>query len=135
MAVYRIHEAGVWSTQSLQSGLEKNVQEYLRVGKYLKLSGRISYRRGLFNQSYGLLHTYLANAEYLMAFRTAVLAFKSAPSWKMKTSVPRVIVEFLKKRVQEQGRILRIEGLGLLKQCCGERTYDHIKRCYRLLRR
>ncbi len=130
MAVYRVHRGGVCGGAQENAVLEKNVQEYLRIGKYLQLKQRPSYRMGLYKQSCGLLYRYLAEHAYRNAWHLLPLVLTYAPSFRLKI---RIAVDLLHAWLLTYYCRLRIRTLNILKYYSGENGYRQLKWLYHVI--
>ncbi len=129
MGRHRVHKGGVYTRLTAVEILEKTIHAYTVIGTQLNLSKHISYRKGLTKHCSILFQEYTVVGQYKQAVRLIYKAFKISPKISM-VILFRIVYENMLRLLQifvQQLRVIRINGLYLLKRFCGERWYNRLK--------
>ena len=138
MAMYRVHEKGVCGGENNLLNFQRSIDLYTLVGNHFHITMRTSYRIGVAKLHFGAYNIYKSEGESFKALLAIYKVLKIAPNSMRRHllgagSIIQLMFPQLRNNIQFL-RFVRIQGLRLLRRCCGEKMYRALKMWFHLLR-
>ncbi len=139
MGVYRLHDNQTVTGQDYVKNLRRAEDGFVLFGKHLGLYTRNSFRFRFANIYIAMCEMYGRSGYTIKAIKAGYSAIKVASQNRRKAIATQAIHVSLhnKPSFRECGefmlqvlRVIRIRGLGIVKRCCHETTYNRLKGIY-----